>query len=60
MTDDLRIHPAREPGPRTGDFVLYWMQGIAMRARQNPALDFAVEQANLLGLPIAGLPGAPA
>jgi photolyase PhrII len=52
VTDDLRIHPGREPGPRAGDFVLYWMQGVAMRARQNPALDFAVEQANLLGLPI--------
>ncbi len=52
MTDDLRIHPGREPRPGAGDFVLYWMQGVAMRARQNPALDFAVEQANLLGLPI--------
>jgi len=52
VTDDLPIHAAREPGPRSGDFVLYWMRGIAMRARHNPALDFATEQANTLGLPV--------
>jgi photolyase PhrII len=28
------------------------MQGVAMRARHNPALDFAVEQANRLALPL--------
>jgi len=51
-TDTLRIHAAREPGPRlAGEFVLYWLQ-TTMRARQNPALNFAVEQANHLRLPL--------
>ena len=52
MTDDLRIHAADAPRPTAGEFVLYWMQGVAMRARHNPALDFAAEQANRLGLPL--------
>jgi deoxyribodipyrimidine photo-lyase len=52
MTDDLRIHAAGEPGPRPGgDLVLYWMQSIH-RARDNFGLDFAVEQANALRLPV--------
>jgi len=52
MTDDLRIHPASEPGPRPGgELVLYWMQ-TTHRAHDNFALEFAVEQANLLGLPV--------
>jgi len=52
VTDDLRIHAADEPGPRPGgDLVLYWMQTI-LRARDNFALDFAVEQANTLRLPV--------
>jgi deoxyribodipyrimidine photo-lyase len=49
---DLRIHAAEEPGPVRGEFVLYWMQGVAMRTRDNPALDFAAEQANRLGVPL--------
>jgi photolyase PhrII len=52
MVDDLRVHAGREPGPRRGEFVLYWMQGVAMRSSANLALNFAVEQANLLGLPV--------
>ena len=52
MIDDLRIHAAEEPGPVRGDFVLYWMQGVAMRTHDNPALDFAAEQANRLRLPL--------
>ncbi len=52
MTDDLRIHAAREPGPRAGgELVLYWMQST-LRARDNFALNFAVEQANRLRLPV--------
>ena len=52
MTDDLRIHAGEEPGPRPGgELVLYWMQ-TTHRARDNFALDFAVEQANALGLPV--------
>lgn len=51
-TDSQRIHAADEPGPRAGgEYVLYWIQ-TTMRARENPALNFAVEQANLLGLPL--------
>lgn len=52
MTDDLRIHAGNEPGPRHGgEFVLYWIQ-TTMRAHGNPGLNFAVEQANQLGLPV--------
>lgn len=52
MIEDLRIHAGSEPGPRPGgELVLYWMQ-ITHRARQNPALDFAVGQANALNLPV--------
>ena len=52
MTEDLRIHAADEPGPRHGgEHVLYWMQST-LRARDNHALDFGVEQANRLGLPL--------
>ena len=53
MIDSLRIHAATEPGPRqSGEFVLYWMQGVTMRSRANFALNFAVDQANQLGLPV--------
>ena len=52
MVDDLRVHAGRERGPIRGDFVLYWMQGVAMRSSANFALNFAVEQANQLGLPV--------
>lgn len=51
-TDSLRIHAPDEPGPRPGgEFVLYWIQ-TTMRAWDNPALNFAIEQANLLRLPL--------
>lgn len=52
MTDDLRIHAAAEPAPRPGgEHVLYWMQSTH-RAHDNHALDFAIQQANRLGLPL--------
>ena len=52
VSDDLRIHAAQEPGPRTrGEFVLYWLQ-TAMRTAGNHALTFAIEQANQLRLPL--------
>ncbi len=52
MTDDLRIHAADEPAPRHGgDHVLYWMQST-FRTQDNYALEFGIEQANLLGLPL--------
>lgn len=52
MIDDLRLHAGREPGPRHGgEMVLYWIQ-TTHRAHDSPALDFAVGQANALGLPL--------
>jgi photolyase PhrII len=52
VIDDLRIHAGREPGPRSGgELVLYWMQ-TTHRVQDNFALDFAVEQANALRLPV--------
>jgi deoxyribodipyrimidine photo-lyase len=52
MTDDLRIHAGDEPGPRPGgELVLYWMQST-LRAHDNFALAFAIEQANALRLPV--------
>ncbi len=40
------------PGePRQGRYVLYWMQS-AVRSRHNQALDYAVAEANRLGLPV--------
>lgn len=50
------IHPARirlpaDAAPARGKHVLYWMQQ-AQRAESNSALDFAVEQANALRLPL--------
>lgn len=51
-TDNDRLHAEGEPPPRPGgEFVLYWIQ-TAMRARANPALNFAVEQANRDRLPL--------
>ncbi len=50
------IHPARiavlngQPA-RAGHYVLYWMQQ-AQRVSQNHALEYAIEQANLLKLPV--------
>lgn len=47
-----RIVPLREGRPRpAARYVLYWMQ-IHRRACQNQALNFAVEQANRLRLPL--------
>ena len=52
MIDDLRLHAGRERGPRHGgELVLYWIQ-TTHRAHDSPALDFAVGQANGLGLPL--------
>ncbi len=52
MIDDLRLHAGQEPGPRAGgELVLYWIQ-TTHRAHDNFALEFALEQANGLGLPL--------
>ncbi len=52
MIDTTRLHAPEHARPVAGDFVLYWMQGVALRAHHNFALNFAVEQANELGLPV--------
>jgi photolyase PhrII len=56
VTDDLRVHAGEEPGPVPGEFVLYWIQ-ITQRAHDNFALNFAVEQANALRLPVLAYHG---
>ena len=49
---DHRLHLPADSRPRSGgEFVLYWMQ-TTHRAHDNFALNFAVEQANALGLPL--------
>ena len=50
--DDYRIHAPTDTRPRHGgEFVLYWMQ-TTQRAHDNFALNFAIEQADALGLPL--------
>lgn len=57
-----QTHPSRlflpeDAAPRRGGaFVLYWLQAT-MRAEQNPALNYAVERANELGLPVLAYQG---
>jgi deoxyribodipyrimidine photo-lyase len=46
-----RIRVLNDVAPRDGAYVLYLMQQ-GMRSRDNPALEFAVEEANRLGLPV--------
>ncbi|MFN8653518.1 MAG: deoxyribodipyrimidine photo-lyase [Gemmatimonadales bacterium] len=50
---DIRIHlPPDRAAPRPGgEFVLYWMQ-TTHRAHDNFALNYAIEQANELNLPL--------
>ena len=50
MIQAARIHRLDDRPPARGRFVLYWMQQ-SQRAEFNPALEFAVEQANALRLP---------
>lgn len=53
MLDDLRLHHGKDTRPNVaGEFVLYLMQGVVLRARGNFGLNFAVERANELGLPV--------
>ena len=50
--DDLRIHAPSHWVPRPGgEFVLYWMQ-VTHRAHDNFALNYAIEQANHLRVPV--------
>lgn len=46
-----RIRRRNEAPAKSGDYVLYWMQQ-SQRAEFNPALEFAIDQANELGLPV--------
>ena len=51
MIHEARIHRQNQLAPGGGKYVLYWMQQ-AQRAEWNHALEFAVEQANALHLPL--------
>jgi len=52
MIHPARIHRLNDKPARKGGFVLYWMQQ-SQRAEWNHALEYAVERANDLGLPVA-------
>ena len=52
MIHSARIHKLNDKPARNGGFVLYWMQQ-SQRAEWNHALEYAVERANDLGLPVA-------
>ena len=55
-----RIRVLREGPPRTGRYVLYWMQS-SQRTEDNPALRYAVERADRANLPLVvffGLDGS--
>jgi deoxyribodipyrimidine photo-lyase len=51
MIEESRIRPLNKNRPKKGEFVLYWMQA-SQRAEHNHALEFAIEQANELKLPV--------
>ncbi len=51
IVHDSRIRLLAEAPERSGDYVLYWMQQ-SQRAEHNPALEFAVQQANAAGRPL--------
>jgi deoxyribodipyrimidine photo-lyase len=53
LAQDPRILVRRDGSPRPeGKCVVYWIQR-AMRIHDNPALDVAIDAANLLGLPVS-------
>jgi deoxyribodipyrimidine photo-lyase len=56
MIQPERVRPLNSAPVRRGDFVLYWMQA-AQRAEYNHALEYAVRQANGLGLPLVAFFG---
>jgi deoxyribodipyrimidine photo-lyase len=51
MIPDARIRPLNDRAPVAGAYVLYWMQQ-SQRAAGNPALEYAIGEANRLGLPL--------
>ncbi len=52
VIEDERVRWRRDVDPTGGELVVYWMQQ-AQRVRHNPALEYAVQQANRLELPLA-------
>ncbi len=52
IIDDSRIQRLNDAEPRNGKYVLYWMQQ-SQRAEFNHALEYAIQQANQLGLRLA-------
>lgn len=53
---DARLHFGSRTRPVPGEFVLYWIQ-TTMRSGDNPALNFAAERANELGVPLVAYQG---
>ncbi|WP_449410009.1 deoxyribodipyrimidine photo-lyase [Methylobacterium komagatae] len=52
MIQPTRIKPLNDSAVRDrAAYVLYWM-GLSQRVRFNPALEYAVQEANRLGLPV--------
>lgn len=52
MIDESRIRELTDKPTGDGRYVLYWMQA-SQRTRFNHALEYAIEQANALGMPVA-------
>ncbi|MBN1496423.1 MAG: deoxyribodipyrimidine photo-lyase [Spirochaetes bacterium] len=60
MIQEQRIQSLNDRGARSGSYVLYWMQQ-SQRAECNHALEYAIDRANHLGLPVVvffGLTGS--
>jgi deoxyribodipyrimidine photo-lyase len=51
MIQSTRVRLLKESESSGGKYVLYWMQA-SQRSRFNHALEYAIEQANKLGLPV--------
>ncbi len=51
MIQEQRIQFLNDISPRKGDYVLYWMQQ-SQRAECNHALEYSIERANALKLPV--------
>ena len=49
--DPARVQPLNQESRQQGTYVLYWMQQ-SQRAQHNPALEYAIEQANEEGQPL--------
>jgi deoxyribodipyrimidine photo-lyase len=56
MTDAQRVRALNRLDLRPGRYVLYWMQQ-AQRAVDNQALDYGIEEANRIGLPLIAVFG---